>query len=72
MKTCPERKRKVLKAKKGLLEADLVFNLVSFASFPRSAERQLGSVELAWNVVAGSVMVSFSSLQDVFLRFCRN
>ena len=32
-----------------------------------SAERQLGSVELAWNVVAGSVMVSFSSLQDVFL-----
>ena len=57
MKTCPERKRKVLKAKKGLLEADLVCNLASFASFPRSAEPQLGSVELAWNVVAGSVYV---------------
>ena len=67
MKTCPERKRKVLKAKKGLLEADLVCNLASFASFPRSGERQLGSVELAWNVLAGCVMVSFSSLQDVFL-----
>ena len=67
MKTCPERNRNVLKAKKGLLEADLVCKLASFASFLRSAESQLGGVELAWNVVAGSVMVSFSSLQDVFL-----
>ena len=46
MKTCPERKRKVLKAKKGLLEADLVCNLASFASFLRSGER--GSL-VAWN-----------------------
>ena len=40
-------------------------------SHTRSAERQLGSVEQASNIVAGSVMVSFSSLQDVFLWFCR-
>ena len=50
MKTCPERNRNVLKAKKGLLEADLVCKLASFASFLRSAESlsQLGGVERDW------------------------
>ena len=68
MKTCPERKRKVLKAKTNLLEADLVCNLASFASFARSAERQLGNgVEMAWNVVAGSVMVSVFITPRCFL-----
>ena len=37
----------------------------------RLSHRVLNDSLVAWNVVAGSVVVSFSSLQDVFLWFCR-
>ena len=66
--SCRGRKRKVLKVKTGLLEAVWVCDLVSFLSFPRSAELvQFSGAKLVWNGVAGSALVSFWSLKDVFL-----
>ena len=67
MNSCRGRKRKVLKVKTGLLEAVWVCDLVSFLSFPRSAELQFSGVKLVWNGVAGSALVNFWSLKDVFL-----
>ena len=67
MNSCSGRKRKVLKVKTGLLEAVLVCDLVSFLSFPRSAELQFSGVKLVWNGVACSALVSLWSLKDVFL-----
>ena len=66
MNSCRERKRKVLKAMIGLFEAVWVCDLVSFLSFPRSAELQLSGINLAWNGVAGSALVSLWSVKDVF------
>ena len=72
MKTCPERKRKVLKANKGLLEADLVYNWASFASFSQIAERQLGSVECRCWQCNGQLLTTPRCFLVILSQFCRN
>ena len=66
MNFCRERKRKVLKILTGLFEAVWVCDLVSCFSFPRSAEPEFNGINLAWNGVAGSALISLWSLTDVF------
>ena len=72
MKTCPERKTEGSESKERFTRSWFGVQFGELCVIPTECGTTAWLVKLAWNVVAGSVMVSFSSLQDVFLWFCRN